>query len=248
MGIFVWISNNLLSGFNCLCIAGFTGETCSTDIDDCVPGACANGGRCIDRVNGFECSCNSTGFKGAQCTEDIDECSPQLISNYCVNGFCKNAPGSYQCQCEEGYIGPKCSMVDPCVPDVLNRTLHNCVHGLCTNPVVVTLPSGREVAQHDCECFSGFTGPQCTHHVEKHYAIALGYILGPLAAILIVLCLLGCMLFLFVARNKRANQGHYSPSNQEQTGNRMQVSFCSIFELVCSTPKSPSTSLNFDHL
>uniref|UniRef100_A0AC34R210 Uncharacterized protein n=1 Tax=Panagrolaimus sp. JU765 TaxID=591449 RepID=A0AC34R210_9BILA len=177
----------LIGGFNCLCIAGFTGETCLTDIDDCVPGACANGGRCIDRVNGFECNCNSTGYVGAQCTEDVDECSLQLISNYCINGLCQNSPGKYNCQCEEGFIGPKCNMINPCLPDILNRTLHNCVHGICRDPVVVTLPSGREVAQHSCECFTGFTGPQCTHEIQKHYAIAFGYILGPVAAILIVL-------------------------------------------------------------
>uniref|UniRef100_A0A914Y358 Uncharacterized protein n=1 Tax=Panagrolaimus superbus TaxID=310955 RepID=A0A914Y358_9BILA len=60
--------------------------------------------------------------------------------------------------------------------------------------------------------------------MEKQYSIPIGYIAGPLVAIVVILCLLGCMLFFFVARSKRANQGHYSPSNQEQTGGaRMQM-------------------------
>ena len=216
----------LIGGFKCQCIAGFEGETCETDVDDCVTGACTNGGKCLDRVNGFECACNGTGFKGAQCTEDINECSPQLISSHCVNGLCNNVPGGYKCQCEDGFIGPKCNMVNPCLPDAINRTLHNCVHGKCSNPIVVQLTSGREVAQHECDCFEGYTGPQCTHQMEKQYSIPIGYIAGPLIAVLIILCLLGCMLFFFVARSKRANQGHYSPSTQENTGgSRMQVCF-----------------------
>uniref|UniRef100_A0A914C8E0 EGF-like domain-containing protein n=1 Tax=Acrobeloides nanus TaxID=290746 RepID=A0A914C8E0_9BILA len=117
-------------------------------------------------------------------------------------------------------------MVNPCLPDLQNRTLHTCVHGRCVNPIVIKQQSGREVTTHECDCFEGFEGPQCSHVIEKHHALALGYILGPVAAILLVLCLLGCMLFLFVARNKRANQGTYSPSTQEMTGaarNQMPV-------------------------
>ena len=33
-------------GFECDCNAGYTGEQCDTDIDDCDPSPCENGGTC----------------------------------------------------------------------------------------------------------------------------------------------------------------------------------------------------------
>ena len=53
--------------------------------------------------------------------------------------------------------------------------------------------------------------------------VTIGYVLGPVVAILLVLCLLGCALFVFVMKGKRATHGHYSPSNQEISGARVQV-------------------------
>ncbi|VDI57231.1 Hypothetical predicted protein, partial [Mytilus galloprovincialis] len=36
------------------------------DIDDCVSRPCQNGGTCIDRINGFNCSCTSE-YDGIYC-------------------------------------------------------------------------------------------------------------------------------------------------------------------------------------
>ena len=37
-----------------------------SDIDECEPDPCMNGGTCVDGVNGFNCSCTA-GFVGDTC-------------------------------------------------------------------------------------------------------------------------------------------------------------------------------------
>ena len=39
------------------CAAGYEGETCEENIDDCARQPCANGGTCKDRVHNFKCFC-----------------------------------------------------------------------------------------------------------------------------------------------------------------------------------------------
>ena len=41
-------------------------ETFLSDIDDCSPGVCANGGTCVDGVDSYSCSC-ATGYTGPNC-------------------------------------------------------------------------------------------------------------------------------------------------------------------------------------
>ena len=43
--------------FSCNCTPGWTGPTCSEDIDFCASQPCLNGGTCIDTVNGYTCNC-----------------------------------------------------------------------------------------------------------------------------------------------------------------------------------------------
>ena len=39
-------------------MAGFTGDTCSVNIDDCESEPCLNDGTCEDAVNGYVCHCH----------------------------------------------------------------------------------------------------------------------------------------------------------------------------------------------
>ena len=39
---------------------------CLSDIDECVPNPCQNGGVCSDGINSFTCEC-ATGFVGVTC-------------------------------------------------------------------------------------------------------------------------------------------------------------------------------------
>ncbi|XGW35519.1 hypothetical protein V3C99_019053 [Haemonchus contortus] len=211
---------SLFGEHKCHCISGFTGTNCEMDIDECLLGFCANGAKCRDRIADYECICDGTGFSGKNCTDDINECS---VASNCVNGQCTNTRGGYRCDCEKGFIGSRCTVRDPCRPDSFNRTTHTCVHGVCINPVVKIDSAGRETAMHECKCSRGYTGPQCTTQVSERKVLGVSYILGPMAAVLAVLTILGCVLLAFVFRGKRALHGHYSPSHQERNGARVQM-------------------------
>ena len=53
-------------GYTCTCPAGFAGDRCEVDVDDCAVQPCAHGGACVDRVNAFTCQC-TPGYQGATC-------------------------------------------------------------------------------------------------------------------------------------------------------------------------------------
>uniref|UniRef100_A0AAY4C8E6 FAT atypical cadherin 1 n=1 Tax=Denticeps clupeoides TaxID=299321 RepID=A0AAY4C8E6_9TELE len=50
----------------CQCRPGFAGETCLSDVDECVEDPCLNGGRCINTYGTFNCSC-AVDFIGTLC-------------------------------------------------------------------------------------------------------------------------------------------------------------------------------------
>lgn len=65
-----------------------------------------------------------------------------------------------------GYMGKRCSVEDPCVPDSLNRSRHDCLHGACVHPII-SIKNDVEVADYECECDFGYGGDYCIHLVEK---------------------------------------------------------------------------------
>ncbi|XP_065894910.1 uncharacterized protein [Dysidea avara] len=52
----------------CNCPTGFVGSACETNINDCDPNPCQNGGSCTDGVGSFTCDCHN-GFSGANCNK-----------------------------------------------------------------------------------------------------------------------------------------------------------------------------------
>lgn len=53
-------------GYRCLCSQGYHGQHCEIDIDECRSSPCNNGGTCINRDGGFECSCGDE-WTGTYC-------------------------------------------------------------------------------------------------------------------------------------------------------------------------------------
>ena len=55
-----------LGGFKCKCPAGFRGDRCEIDINECEIDPCKNGGECVDQTNDYKCLCPA-GFSGKNC-------------------------------------------------------------------------------------------------------------------------------------------------------------------------------------
>ncbi|KAL5011560.1 hypothetical protein ScPMuIL_010111 [Solemya velum] len=84
--------------------------------------SCENGGVCIrpDR-----CQCRA-GWGGPQCQQDLDEC--QSVGTRCQH-VCRNTPGSYYCQCHEGFqLQPdriSCKFCLTCIDEYRNLAFEN---------------------------------------------------------------------------------------------------------------------------
>ena len=62
-----------INSYTCNCSTGYTGSDCETDIDDCQPDLCQNGGTCNDLVNGYNCACPAC-FMGDNCELSDNSC------------------------------------------------------------------------------------------------------------------------------------------------------------------------------
>jgi len=100
----------LFDQFRCSCKAGFTGQRCEVNIDDCVSKPCLFGGTCIDEINSYSCQCPPD-RAGKSCEHELTwsddlrcgkkalfkgkkaECNPDGLaccssSGQCGNGHC----------------------------------------------------------------------------------------------------------------------------------------------------------------
>lgn len=92
----------------CSCRAGFTGQRCEININECAGNPCLNSGTCQDRINDYKCVCPA-GYGGRNCDRILDECSarPCLNGGRCTGGGGPGRPPA-TCTCAVGFTGPQC--------------------------------------------------------------------------------------------------------------------------------------------
>ncbi|XP_035699734.1 uncharacterized protein LOC118432302 [Branchiostoma floridae] len=93
------------------CEAGWKGQSCQEDVDECLSQPCKNGAACVNTppAGSATYTCNCTpGWTGANCDQDVDECQ----SNPCTGGTCVDRQNGYMCTCSDGNIGAHCD-IDP---------------------------------------------------------------------------------------------------------------------------------------
>jgi hypothetical protein len=173
-------SQNVCSGHgtctgtdNCVCNNGYYGDKCDKTMSVCFginvnnAKVCNGHGNCTGTD---ECSCNS-GYVGEDCaypvcyglSENECQCTPDISTEECsnvCNGYIKNyvSPCSNhgkcvhpdECQCNDGYIGSNCSIVDTTCFGLNSQSSIVCSgHGQCTS------------ADH-CSCMEGYSGAKCS--------------------------------------------------------------------------------------
>ncbi|KRT83956.1 EGF-like domain containing protein [Oryctes borbonicus] len=198
----------------CICVAGFEGNLCSIDINECdIWKPCQHGGRCEDRTNDYTCHCEGTGFTGRNCENDIDECEAQ--PGRCGKGRCENIPGSYKCVCENKKCGPYCNLDDPCA-------MEPCAQGgECITNCIDNVPN------YTCSCPRGWTGQNCSEiqilSAMDEPGFNILYIVIPVVVIIVLGLAIALTVLVNIARSKRATRGTYSPSAQEFCNPRVEL-------------------------
>uniref|UniRef100_A0A8C9G5E9 Delta-like protein n=1 Tax=Pavo cristatus TaxID=9049 RepID=A0A8C9G5E9_PAVCR len=102
----------------CRCRAGFSGQKCEININDCARSPCSNGGTCHDLINDYTCTC-LPGYSGRNCDiKTRDECASGPCENggTCYSGLYS---ANFVCYCPSGFMGSRCELPVYSVPITL---------------------------------------------------------------------------------------------------------------------------------
>ena len=144
---------NTEGGWYCNCAAGYEHDedmncVSTTDCDGTEVCDLANRGQCEEREGAelYACGCDAGySFSGiaydSPCVND-NECSSSTICDGKPNSSCNDSPGSYSCDCDEGWtegVNNTCVNVNECDGDV-------CANGVCED----------NQGSYTCTCNAGY--------------------------------------------------------------------------------------------
>lgn len=77
--------------YECRCLAGFSGEHCETNDDDCASQPCLHGGICQDGIRNYTCNCGGTGLVMRTLCEKVWFKVPKILTRF----WCLEPCGSW---------------------------------------------------------------------------------------------------------------------------------------------------------
>ncbi|KAL1131733.1 hypothetical protein AAG570_011346 [Ranatra chinensis] len=139
---------NATESYLCECLAGYAGDDCSENIDECLESDCKNNSTCVDGLANYTCLCQP-GWAGTLCDKEIDECASSPCLN---NGTCIDHLAKFECRCGNDYVGERCEQLKQITCD--NQPCYN--NASCEN---VVNPQTND--NFTCTCQDGFVGVYC---------------------------------------------------------------------------------------
>ncbi|CAF1005451.1 unnamed protein product [Adineta ricciae] len=146
-------SGTCLTNGSCLCSNLFRGKFCQ--INNPCNNYCQYNGNCSvvctdTACNRPVCSCGNDST-GAQCETSV---SGPCQASTCINGNCVTlSNGTMQCQCNYGYFGSRCNLVNSCLSSPCNQ-------GTC----VPSSTCQGLLCSYACLCPTGVTGSNCENN------------------------------------------------------------------------------------
>uniref|UniRef100_A0A3P8X825 Neurogenic locus notch homolog protein 1 n=1 Tax=Esox lucius TaxID=8010 RepID=A0A3P8X825_ESOLU len=142
-----------VGGYHCVCPAGYVGERCEGDVNECLSNPCDPRGthNCVQLTNNYRCDCR-TGYTGQHCDTVFDGCKGKPCRNGGTCAVASNTPHGFICKCPPGYTGSSCEY------DARSCGSLHCGNG-------GTCVSGHKSPR--CLCTPSFTGPQCEYPADS---------------------------------------------------------------------------------
>ncbi|XP_039586501.1 protein crumbs homolog 2 isoform X1 [Passer montanus] len=238
---------DLFDAFRCGCSAGWAGQRCQANIDDCQPSPCVHGD-CVDAVADFQCEC-FRGFIGKRCDINVDDC----VRHQCLNGAtCVDGVYGYSCRCPPQYSGPRCEWPFPpqqcgknftclnggrciteswgancsCRPGFTGRNCQININECDPNPCQNGGTCQDSENRYECVCSASYTGERCDINKGTPGALfpsPLIEVAVPVACGSVLLLSIALIFMVLTARKRRQSEGTYSPSQQEVAGARLEM-------------------------